>query len=239
MRTTEQKPAPIEEEISRGLMMLLAECFGLTEGEDLFYAPSTTKAIQAQQQKLQKAGKALSFPMMYVKLTTANRAVQNTGYNPKSLARHGIYVTTDHKDRKFARKLHPFRVDMDFEIVFLVDDQKKAMAFVSSWMTLGQENRLNFTVTYYGIGVDIAVRLADSITVPEKETSVDEALNVYEFSASLSVEGYMTAQHVDNDSLIPLVEKISLGTTPIEPGSSGDLANPRVLNQALAYRSNK
>jgi len=237
MRTVEQQPAPVEEEVIRGLMKMLSETFNVVDGSSLFYGPSSTKMIAANQQRLKTAGKSLSWPIMFVKLSAASRNLQVPGYNQKSLARHGVYVTRDNGDRSYMRKLHPMRVDMEFEIAYLIDDQRKALRFVSDWMTLGQENRLNFTVAYYGVGIDIAVALSPDITVPEKEGSVDEALNVYEFGTSLTVGGYMTAQHVDNDSEIFLVKSVNVGVQPVDDVDA--LGSSKILNAALAYRSTR
>jgi hypothetical protein len=235
MRTEEQTPAPIEQEIVRGLMLMLASTFGVTEGTSLFYAPTTVKAVQAAQAKAQQTGQPLSWPIMYVKLTDANRQVQNPGYNQKSLARHGRYVSLD-KTKGTVRKLHPHRVDLGFEVNYLVADQLEAIQFVSDWITLGQENRLNFTVTYYGMGVDIAARLGEQVSIPDKETSVDEALNVFEFTAQINVEGYVTARNPNSDSQVFIVKNVSTGVAPAT--NVGELQrNPRLLNQALAYRS--
>lgn len=235
MRITEEKPVPIEEEIVRGLMYWTCQTFNMQDGINLFYAATTTKAVQAAQQRAQRDGRALEWPIMYMKLSEATRNVGNTAYNPRSLARHGVYVTTDTKDREYARKLHPMRVDMTFEYNFLVDDTRRALSFISSWMTLGQEQKLNFTINYYGVGMDIACRLADSVSVPEKETSVDEAVNVYEFTTSILCEGYVTAQHVDNDSDIALVRTINVAAQPVD--DLAELSKPGVLNKALAHRS--
>lgn len=232
MRSTEQLPAAIEEEISRGLLLWFAEGFGLKEGENLFYAPTSNKALQAQQQKLKAQGGTLTYPLVFLKISDVNRAVQTTGYNPRALARHGVFVRTDDKDRMFVRKLHPMRVDWTFDVLYVVESHEDAMTFVSLWMTLGQENRLNFTINYYGTAFDIAVRLADSVTVPEKETSVDEQIQAYEFQTSLVVEGYMTARHPDNDSDIPLVQNISVAAQPTVDVQELK-TNSRVLNAAL------
>ena len=236
MRSTEQKPPAIEKEITSGLMLWLGQSFGLKEGSSLFYSADSTKALRVQVQKLQQEGKTLSFPLMYLKLAGMSRDLERPGYNQRSLARHGIYVRTDDKDREYARKLHLMRVDMNFEVTFQVQQQDDALGFSALWMTLGQENRLNFTVNYLGIAVDIPCKLDTSISIPEKETSIDEALNIYEFTASIVVEGYVTALHVDNDTNVSLVRNVSTGINTID--SVAILASDsKTLNKALDYRN--
>lgn len=230
MRTAEQVPAAIEEEVTLGLLHWFADGFRLKESENLFYAPTTTKAVQAARQKMAAAGKPLSFPLTYLRLTGVNR--ETTGYNPRSLLRRGIYVVTDSKDDSFVRKLHLARVDMEYEVTFLVEDHREMMKFVSAWMTLGQENRVNFSLNYYGVDIDIPCRLSPQLTVPEKETSVDEQLNIYEITGSIIVEGYMTNQHADSDSDVALVKTLSTAVEPV--ASVSELKPGPMLNAALA-----
>lgn len=214
MRTEEQRPAAIEEEISRGLLMWFGDGFGMKDSENLFYSPTTTKAIAAAKAVRERTGGTLKLPIAYMRLTDLTRDGV-VGFNPRSLLRRGLYAVTDSDDQEYVRKLHLARVDLTYEVVYLVEDHRSMLRYCSNWMVLGQENKLNFTVSFYGTDIDIACRLSPSISIPERETSVDEQLNVYEVRASIVVEGYMTSQHADHDSDVSLVRKMAVGFRPV------------------------
>jgi hypothetical protein len=119
--------------------------------------------------------------------------------------RRGQYLkASEQKTRLLKTALVP--VVMDIEVFYLTDSFDQAFGYSSAWVTNAVQNRLNFTVTYSNIGVDVRTEMSPSINTPDREESVDQP-NVFEYVSNMRVAGYANDQHPDGTSYIQLLHK--------------------------------
>lgn len=209
-QTPEKPPAlpPIEKMVIKGVQEMLGQSFGLPSERIVFFATTNRMRIAEEVAKLHAGleGK-VKWPLLLLHLNSmaAGTAEGMHGYNTRSLARHGQYLkASEQKTRLLKTALVP--VVMDIEVFYLTDSFDQAFGYSSAWITNAVQNRLNFTVTYSNIGVDVRTEMSPSINTPDREESVDQP-NVFEYVSNMRVAGYANDQHPDGTSYIQLLHK--------------------------------
>lgn len=152
------------------------------------YFVSTTDRWRLAKVLAQLKEKNVALPLVLLKINTFSLTA--TTYNPRTLKRRGMYGNgTDDGNALVSIPMLP--VDLQFEVIYLTTDFYDTLKFASDWMFAATGSDLNMTITYHNVDVDIKAQLETTIQVPEKDNSSDIA-NLYEMSASLTVNGYVT-----------------------------------------------
>jgi hypothetical protein len=207
---TPEKPVlpPIQEMILKGVQQTLADTFALSPERIVFFA-STDRLKIAQKVAQLHAGFAggIKWPIMLLHMNGLSRgdSEQMHGYNSKSMARHGQYLKmSESKTRVLKTNLVP--VVTEIEVFYMTDSFEDAFKYSCAWMTNGINNRMNFTATYAGLGIDIRCEMSPQINTPDLEASIDQP-NVYEYISTIKVAGYASDAHPNGTSYIQVLSK--------------------------------
>lgn len=146
----------------------------------------------------------MSFPFLGMRVEQLDINVES-GYNPKSLARHRIPVPNQ-QDATLFSLLNIVPVMFDCSVSFLSDDFWDLLSFASAWERAHLNRDLNFTVQLASLSLSIQVSLVSSIQLPEKDNTVDIA-NYYDFIGSIQIKGFVS-DNIDLDNL-PRASKLS------------------------------
>ena len=126
-------------------------------------------------------------------------------YNTRSLARHGTYLRMSEQATSVVKAaLVP--IVLEFEVIYLTDSFDQAFAYSTGWVVNGVQNRLNFTLTYANVGIDVRCELNPNMATPDREEAVDQP-NMFEYISTLRVAGYATDTHPDGTSAIQVLSK--------------------------------
>lgn len=209
-QTPEKPPAlpPIEKMVIKGVQEMLAQTFGLTSDRIVFFATTDRMKIAEKVAKLHEGleGK-VKWPLILLHLNSMSLGTEENlhGYNTRSLARHGMYLkASEQKTRLLKAALIP--VVMDIEVFYMTDSFDQAFAYSAAWLTTAVQNRLNFTVTYSNVGIDVRTQMSTSINTPDREESVEQP-NVFEYVSNMRVAGYANDAHPDGTSYVQLLHK--------------------------------
>lgn len=198
----------LEKMIIGGVLSRLKTTLGLDT--DPLFLPTNDRWKLADRVKAQ-LGSTLQLPQVYLHLQTLE--INPDGLNAQSLAYMGVYAQGKTGSNVAAR--HFFMpVVFTFEVIHLSDDFWDMLNFCRRMLlTHRKRDRLNFTLTYDGINIDVRVMADDQISVPDKDASVDVP-NMYEVSASIRVISYIT-EDLDDVDEVPLITQIQHSLTPV------------------------
>lgn len=209
----QQTPVPPElpaaqRMILKGLQDSLADTFKIPAASMVFFATTNKMKIAEYVRKMHEGveGK-LKWPVMLLHLNNVGAGTSEAmhGYNTRSMARHGTYLRMSEQATSVVKAaLVP--IVMEFEVIYLTDSFEQAFAYSTGWVVNGVQNRLNFTLTYGNVGIDIRCELSPSMSTPDREEAVDQP-NVFEYVSTLRVAGYATDDHPDGTSAIQVVSK--------------------------------
>lgn len=167
------------------------------------YFVSTTDRWRIAQLLDKQKNKPVTLPTIFLKI--GNASLTTTTYNPRTLARRGMYgAGTD--DKNVINNVPLVPVDLQFEVIYLTTDFYESLAFVSNWMFAATSADLNMTVEYSNVDIDIKSQLEPNLTVPDRENSSDVP-NLYELSGTLTINGYFT-----NGSRVRQVDTVRVDT---------------------------
>jgi hypothetical protein len=208
---------PMHDLTLKGVLQSLSVLYEMKE-PDLLFISTTDKYRIAQRFSEQKnPGGALKYPKLFLHIV--NMMIDRERINVKSLARHGVYGPIN-DNQNAVRKMTLVPTIYELEAIYVVDDFLKAMTFASQWLANSINNRLNFTLTYYGLPVDIRVEMVDSVSTPDRDEGVDLA-NHYEYVLGLKVFSYVQSDHADDNAIVSILKQ-RVTTITIDPLSGKD-----------------
>ncbi len=225
MSTTEN--ITLDKIIIRGLALRIKDWFNLPS-DPLFY--STTDTWIQLNEKSKQTNTQLTYPQLLFKLTSTEIRTDG-GYNQKALMRHGPLGSLNSSNTS-QRRLTPLPVNLTFESTFISDDFKEIRTYINNWMYAANIKTLNLDVTFDGVTFSIQVEPDSSISVPDKDYSVDQ-VNNYQVVSNIVVHGYMTPDRPLSE--FPKVYRITtINIVPQVLYTMGTYATPQALEAALA-----
>ena len=206
------KQIPIERLIIKGLMESIGNKFVLEPSQvRLISTTDKWKLINIISNK----DKKITYPMVFVSLESV--AIKVDAYNHKSMYRRGAYGNPDEGNTSVPRyTIVP--TDTVFEITMITNDFIGTMNYINNWILNAVGNHLNFTQVYQGMHYDVKIGMANDISVPKKENSIDLPSH-YEIISTLTVSGY-TSSLFENQDIAIKEQVTSLG---IEGQDIGEL----------------
>ena len=190
----------------KGLQNSLSQAFSI-KPERVQFVPTTNRIKMAEYIAKQTAGPSgkVTWPllMMHMPSMSAGFVENMHAYNTKSLARRGVYLNVEQNFRKVL-KVNPVAAVLDIEVVYMTDAWEQAFDFSCRWIANAVHNRANFSITYGNFDMDIRVQMEPTLATPPREESVDQP-NVFEYTSSLKVAGYITDTHPNGASNIEIV----------------------------------
>lgn len=160
-------------------------------------------------------------------------------YTSQMLARRGLdcTITTDQR-RSYRVRVIPTRFELELE--FKTNSFRDVMAFARNWMFSVKQGGLKYNVQFGQLKLDIAVELADTISVPKREANPSETQE-YAVTSSVIVHGYMSDATMREQPMITSVQIAGLVSNQddyvIELDSvTGDLSAETKLAQGFSIR---
>lgn len=175
----------------------------------------------------------LELPMIMLHTTTMSRGDQNqdlTGYNARSMSRHGVYTARNDNQTAITR-LHLVPAVYEMEVIYLTDSYTAGLTYGSNWLAHSIRGRMNFTLRYNGLPIDMQVHMAPSVTVPERDESVDVP-NFYEYDSGIQVVGYVDSTCPDDNATVPLVNQIIYDFQAVTDVDAMPATDPAVYSTA-------
>lgn len=203
----------IELMVIEGARQTMSAVFNVELGQVLLLSTTDRMAKAAWYNRVTSGADKLKLPLLTFAMTSATSGVEANkhGLNSKTLARRGVYMRMDDTQTKILNvKLIPTAFEL--EVTFITDSFAESLKFVANWMAASMKNRMNFTLTYGNVGLDIRTEVDPSLPTPPREESVDQP-NMYEYVGRMTVAGYMSDHHVDGKSLIELIHKPVINIT--------------------------
>lgn len=212
------KPIPdlpaIEGMIRLGVEQGLCSLFDISS-EAVVFVASTDRMRVAKRLTTMKEGPdaIIKYPYLFVSMPTVSQGIvdQMHAYNAKSITRHGQYIKVN-DDEKSVLRVSLVPAIFEFEILYMVDDFNKAFKYSNRWITHGTNNRMNFSLTYAGVSVDVRCIMADTMSTPPRDESIDQP-NVFEYTSSLRVAGYITDDYKDGRKLVEMIRADKVNVT--------------------------
>lgn len=199
---------PVQNMILTGVQDSLGKIFGIPSERIVFFATTNRMRIIEHVSKMHSGveGK-ITWPVLLLHVNSLSLGMTENmhSFNTKSLARHGSYLKlSESKTRVLNAKLVP--VVTEIEIIYMTDDFKQAFGYANSWVTNAISNRLNFTITYAGLPIDIRCEMSPQLSTPDREASVEQP-NVFEYIGTIKVVGYSSDTHPDGTSYVQVLSK--------------------------------
>lgn len=217
----EKLPA-IESMILRGIEGSLAEVFELDVKRVIFFASTNKIQVATAVAKFHDGPDgAVKWPLLllHVNSVTSGSAENMHGVNSRTLARRGVYLkTADSQAYVVNQKMVP--AVFEFEVIYMTDNFPDSFKYANQWVANAINNRLNFSITYMGKSFDIRTEMSAQISTPDSDAAVDIP-NVFEYTSTVKVAGYITDQHVDALSKVQLLRKPVINVS-IDPSASLD-----------------
>jgi hypothetical protein len=199
---------PIEKMVIKGVESQLATMFDIEPSQVVFVASTDRMVIADRITKMHNgAGATIKWPLLFLRMTNASSGAieQAHAVSAKSFSRHGVYIKlSDGSDTVQRVSLLPALFEI--EVIYMVDEFFKAFKFTSDWLTAANSNRMNFTLTYGNVGIDIRCIMADSLTTPDKENSVSQA-SQFEYTTTVKVAGYITDSSASGSGEVAMVRR--------------------------------
>jgi len=210
-------PPTVERLILEGFIQNVGKVFGAAQPIFL----STTDRYRVADIIAKQQGENVSYPFAFAHITGVDDWESGTGYNTGSLLRHGGYTNVT-SDTSLQLSIYPVRFDI--ELMFLTDDFDKALIFMNQWKYAGRKGKLNTTVVYGGLNIDVRVFLDTNLASPDKDNTVD-TINAYEYSGILHINGYMSSMDSDD---VKEVSMISGSKLAVFDNAGNPVFNPNV-----------
>lgn len=202
----------------KGVLQTLSNVFGIQEPSLVFVSTSDRyRVAQRIAQMTAGADATVPYPIMFLHLMNVllNKTPDDGAYNLKSLARMGRYTKRKTDNQTAYRRVTLVPTVYEMEVIYLDNDFFRTLSFTTQWMANAIQNRMNYTIEYYGIACDIRVEMSDAIATPDRDESV-EAVNHYEYTSALRVFSYVQSDHMDDNAIVPALQQ-EVRTVTIEP----------------------
>ena len=197
----------------KGLLQRLSEAFGIPASKIVFFSGTDRMKVAQDQAKLAGSTTGVQWPLLLVHVTGVSSGLTAGmhGVNTKALSRKGLYVKAT-ESNSAVRKVGVVASLFEAEVFFMTDTFDSAFEWACQWVANSIHSRLNFTITYAGVGIDIRTEMSDNVATPDKEASVDQP-NYFEYSASVKTAGFISDHHKDVDNNIELITVIKAGAS--------------------------
>jgi hypothetical protein len=148
------------------------------------------------------------FPVILTKCVLITRGDQApNGYNAIALHRAGLYHRLS-DDANRVTRIHPVPITLDVEVAYLTNDYFGGLDFGALWMSNGLARRLNMTIDYYNLPIDIRVELGSSMDVPEQDAAVANP-NFYTWQSGIIMQGYFNDPHLDGEEEAQMLRAVA------------------------------
>lgn len=204
---------PIHKMCLKGLLQRLSEAFGIPPAKIVFFSGTDRMKVAQDQAKLAGSTTGVQWPVLLVHVTGVGSGVTANmhGVNTKALARKGLYTQVA-ESQLAVRKVGIVASVIELEVFYMTDTFDSAFDFACQWVANSIHSRLNFTITYGNVGVDVRSEMSDNVATPDKEASVDQP-NYFEYSASIKTAAYISDAHKDADSNIEIISRLIVGAS--------------------------
>ena len=187
-----------------GLQRRLCSTFSLPAEPALISSTDRWRLAQRLQPNDGKES-SLKLPLAYLRLTTLE--LKEDGYNLQALVNKGLYGERKTNDTVVSRYLLLPAV-FTFEFTQLTQDFFDMLSFSRHvLMSVRDRSKLSFKVNYDGIQLDVRVRLATSVSTPEKDVAIDVA-GLYETTVEVQVDGFVSHDLEDAET-VPVVTHVN------------------------------
>lgn len=191
----------------KGLIQKLAALYNVSEPSILFVT-TTDRYNVAKRLAGQGSNPALNYPRLFVHLTNIGRGHSEDGYgNVRSQAKNGHLIHSMTDNQSAYRKIALIPCIYDLEVLYLDDDFMRALQFSTQWMVSSVNNRMNFTVNYYGLPVDVRIEMATEMSTPDRDETVD-SVNHYEYITTMRVFSRIESLHPDDNGYVPMLKNV-------------------------------
>lgn len=190
-----------------GVMQRMAEAFDVPPERVVPISTSDRMAVMKRVAEKHSKG-VIQFPQIMCYLTNFIRgdAEPESGRHAKTLARHGVRTKID-DNTGAVQRLHLIPTIIEMEILYQVDDYFKGIDYATRWMSAGLHMRLNFTITYMNLPMDIRVELANQVVVPQRDESIDIP-NFFEFDSSIKLYCFTEDNHPDDEDRVSMLKQL-------------------------------
>lgn len=163
--------------------------------------------IRAQQNG---QGNTIAYPICLVQLNSVS--LNDQMYNARSMQISGTYGSSN-ADNSLAQNIKLLPAFFQLEISFLTDDFYKMLEIVDTWVPMSRDKGLFFSVTYFGVNLDIAVIPDDTLRIPVRDNLVD-LVNMFQLNGQVNAQGYISGQ-INNVTTINTVTSSSSSTLDV------------------------
>lgn len=191
----DNKIKPVEDFVHDGLARRFTQVFGI----GLSFSTSANKK-QTRKAKMDAGGK---YPMAFASVQSFE--ITENQYSQPSLLRSGLRGQQN-ADRALTYKLSLLPVTTTFQIYLYAQDIKTVTDFSKRWLISCVKGSLKFTITYGVANIDIHVDLDRNVTVPPRADNELTAVNEFEVTCSLRVQGYMSEAELEAVQAVTEVE---------------------------------
>lgn len=197
---------PLSKLLILGVMMRLADTFDIPTNRII--PISTSDRMKVAQKAAEQSNNAqIVLPQILLYVTNFIRGdVDNGGYNTRAVARSGVYTKLDDNSGAIQR-LHLIQCTMEVEIIYQTNDFFGGLNYAADWLAAGVHQRMNFTLKYMNLPLDIRVEMSEQLAVPEQDASIDVP-NYYEYSAGVRVRGWLDSRHQDSEDRVSMLRQV-------------------------------
>lgn len=199
----------IEQLVLNGLMDSVQGLFDIPKDQLIFFATSNRMQIADRIKKMREGQNAtLAWPLVFVHMTGYSDAKGDDlhAVSAKNMARMGINVhVADTQNMVLNVKIVP--VVFEFELIYMDDDWARSFRFASEWMGAATANKLNYSMTYHDVDIDIRTKMSESFATPDREEAVNQS-NQFEYSGTFQVGGYVQAAGEDAISKVSIIRRV-------------------------------
>lgn len=191
----DNKIKPLEDFVHDGLARRFTQVFGI----GLTFSTSANKK-QTRKAKLDAGDK---YPMAFASVQSFE--ITENQYSQPSLLRSGLRGQQN-ADRALTYKLSLIPVTTTFQIYLYAQDIRTVTDFSKRWLISCVKGSLKYTITYGVADIDVHVDLDRSVSVPPRADNELTAVNEFEVTCMLRVQGYMSESELEAMQAVTNVE---------------------------------
>ena len=165
-----------------GVVKSISRVFQIKEPEMVL----TNDWIHYFAQRFNHQDQNIQYPIVYFMPRTFSRF--DGGYPAAKLSKSQYSVLYGLINEVFVEN-RVIPTTLEVEIFYVTNSAKDFIRFANDWVIHSVSGALNFSVDYLGTALDIQMKTAESITIPEKDMT-GEAINQTIASGTATVQGY-------------------------------------------------
>lgn len=194
---------------------MLASLYDIKEPA-IQFVTTTDRYNTARRLTAQGSNPVLEYPRMFLHVTNLTRGKPEDGYgNVRSKAKNGVFIKSGTDNQTAYKRMVLIPCVYSLELLYLDDNFLRALNFASQWLVHGINGRLNFTVNYYGMNVDIRSDLSEEVATPDRDETVDQ-VNHYEYMTTFTVRSWIDSVHKDDSADVPAIRSLRTEVSLLE-----------------------